>query len=396
MTINAPASLLLLLYELVAEGRGVQGTELRGTVQNDILKEYVARGNYIYPPGPSMRIDRPLRVRARRLPKWNARSRSPATTSARRARRRCRSSRSRSQSRIAPPRGGGCGRALAGRVRRAPLVLLQRAQPLLPGRGREVPRGAASLGVDHGRPLRRDEPEGAGASVPHADRPGRPSRPSSRRTTSCASRCRRSPPSPAVRNRSARTPTTRRSRSRPGALGADRLARGRSSRTRPAARTTDPLGNAFFVEELTGKLKQARELIERIDDLGGAVAAIEADVQREIEAPRRVQARAPAQGGGRTRRRRRQPLREADDEETELHRLDPESERRQGRAHRPYARRARRRYGGARARLGAGGGASAGNLLVPIRGALAAKCTVGEICNVLREEFGTYDAHLAR
>src|SRR5919201_626417 len=55
MTINAPASLLLLLYELVAEGQGVPADRLRGTVQNDILKEYIARGNYIFPPRPSMR-----------------------------------------------------------------------------------------------------------------------------------------------------------------------------------------------------------------------------------------------------------------------------------------------------------------------------------------------------
>src|SRR5204862_1026269 len=56
MTINAPAALLLLLYELVAEGQGVAGAELRGTVQNDVLKEYIARGNYIFPPRPSMRL----------------------------------------------------------------------------------------------------------------------------------------------------------------------------------------------------------------------------------------------------------------------------------------------------------------------------------------------------
>src|SRR5207245_1823364 len=56
MTINAPAALLLLLYELVAEGQGVRGDKLRGTVQNDVLKEYVARGNYIFPPRPSMPI----------------------------------------------------------------------------------------------------------------------------------------------------------------------------------------------------------------------------------------------------------------------------------------------------------------------------------------------------
>src|SRR5205823_14384509 len=56
MTINAPASLLLLLYELVAEQQGVPSTALTGTVQNDILKEYIARGNYIFPPRPSMRL----------------------------------------------------------------------------------------------------------------------------------------------------------------------------------------------------------------------------------------------------------------------------------------------------------------------------------------------------
>jgi methylmalonyl-CoA mutase N-terminal domain/subunit len=72
MTINAPASILLLLYELVAERQGVPGDRLRGTVQNDILKEYVARGNYIFPPRPSMRITTDLFAYCReRLPHWH-------------------------------------------------------------------------------------------------------------------------------------------------------------------------------------------------------------------------------------------------------------------------------------------------------------------------------------
>src|SRR5437868_9719688 len=72
MTINAPAALLLLLYELVAEEQGVASSELRGTVQNDILKEYVARGNYIFPPKPSMRLTTDLFAYcADRIPKWN-------------------------------------------------------------------------------------------------------------------------------------------------------------------------------------------------------------------------------------------------------------------------------------------------------------------------------------
>jgi methylmalonyl-CoA mutase N-terminal domain/subunit len=56
MTINAPAAILLLLYELVGEEQGVASDQLRGTVQNDVLKEYVARGNYIYPPEATMRL----------------------------------------------------------------------------------------------------------------------------------------------------------------------------------------------------------------------------------------------------------------------------------------------------------------------------------------------------
>ena len=72
MTINAPAALLLLLYELVAEEQGVGGDKLRGTVQNDILKEYIARGNYIFPPRPSMRLTTDLFAYAREhIPKWN-------------------------------------------------------------------------------------------------------------------------------------------------------------------------------------------------------------------------------------------------------------------------------------------------------------------------------------
>ena len=56
MTINAPASLLLLMYEIAGEEQGVDAARLRGTIQNDVLKEYIARGTYIYPPAPSIRL----------------------------------------------------------------------------------------------------------------------------------------------------------------------------------------------------------------------------------------------------------------------------------------------------------------------------------------------------
>ncbi len=72
MTINAPAAILLLLYELVGEEQGVASEELRGTVQNDVLKEYVARGNYIYPPEPTMRLTTDIfEYCAESVPKWN-------------------------------------------------------------------------------------------------------------------------------------------------------------------------------------------------------------------------------------------------------------------------------------------------------------------------------------
>ena len=72
MTINATAPILLALYVAVAEERGVPLEALRGTVQNDVLKEYIARGTYIYPPGPSLRLITDLVTwSAEHLPKWN-------------------------------------------------------------------------------------------------------------------------------------------------------------------------------------------------------------------------------------------------------------------------------------------------------------------------------------
>ena len=72
MTINAPASVLLLLYQLVGEEQGVDPAALTGTIQNDILKEYIARGTYIYPPEPSMRlITDTFAYCAEHLPRFN-------------------------------------------------------------------------------------------------------------------------------------------------------------------------------------------------------------------------------------------------------------------------------------------------------------------------------------
>ena len=72
MTINAPAAVLLLLYQLVAEEQGVPASALTGTIQNDVLKEYIARGTYIYPPAASLRLITDIfRYCRAEIPKWN-------------------------------------------------------------------------------------------------------------------------------------------------------------------------------------------------------------------------------------------------------------------------------------------------------------------------------------
>src|SRR3954454_18238430 len=72
MTINAPASVLLLLYQRVGEEQGVAASALTGTIQNDILKEYIARGTYIYPPKPSLRlVTDTFRYCRAEIPRWN-------------------------------------------------------------------------------------------------------------------------------------------------------------------------------------------------------------------------------------------------------------------------------------------------------------------------------------
>ncbi|MUH45280.1 MAG: methylmalonyl-CoA mutase [Actinobacteria bacterium] len=72
MTINAPAAVLLLLYQLVAEEQGISADQLNGTIQNDVLKEYIARGTYIYPPAQSLRLITDIFTYCRNeIPRWN-------------------------------------------------------------------------------------------------------------------------------------------------------------------------------------------------------------------------------------------------------------------------------------------------------------------------------------
>ena len=169
MTINATAAILLLLYELVAEEQGVDATRIGGTVQNDLLKEYAARGTYIYPPKPSMRIITDLFAYCgERIPRWNTISISGY---------HMREAGGTAAQEIAFTLANGIAYVQAAldaglrdrRLRAAAVVLLRVPHALLRG-GREVPRGTADVGADHDGAVRREGSAERDAAVPHADR----------------------------------------------------------------------------------------------------------------------------------------------------------------------------------------------------------------------------------
>ena len=178
MTINATASTLLAMYIVVAEERGIDRAQLSGTIQNDILKEYIARGTYIYPPEPSLAlvadIFRFCAARGAelesdldfRLP--HSRGRSDGCSGTGIHVRECHRVRE----------AGDRRRPRRRRVRAAPVVFLRRAQRSVRG-GREVSRRAAHLCAPHARPIQSERGQRA-AALSHADRRRRRSRRSSR------------------------------------------------------------------------------------------------------------------------------------------------------------------------------------------------------------------------
>jgi methylmalonyl-CoA mutase N-terminal domain/subunit len=395
MTINAPAALLLLLYQLVAEEQGVAASELRGTVQNDILKEYAARGNYIFPPRPSMRITTDLFAYCReRLPRWNTISISGY---------HMREAGSTAVQELAFTLAHGiayCDAAVAAGL--SPDEFGARLSFFFNAHNhffQEVAkfRAARRLWAEIMR-------ERFGATNPraqalrfHAQTGG---------STLTAQQPENNVVRVAIQALSAvcggaqsihtnafdealALPTERSARV---ALRTQQILAHEAGGTD----TADPLGGAYFLEALTQELEErARELIGRIDELGGAVAAIEEGfTQREIEEAAFQHERQVAAGEkvvvGVNRFQEGE-----EDEVIELHSLDPEAERRQ--IERTRRVRAERNAHGAEGALARVREAARGaeNLLPPMRDALAARCTVGEVCNVLREEFGTHDAHLA-
>jgi methylmalonyl-CoA mutase, N-terminal domain len=396
MTINAPAALLLLLYELVAEKQGVGGGDLRGTVQNDILKEYVARGNYIFPPRPSMRITTDLFTYCHeRLPKWNTISISGY---------HIREAGSTAAQELGFTLAHGiayCQAAVDAGL--SPDEFGERLSFFFNAHNhffQEVAKFRAAR-----RLWARIMRERFGAENPkaqalrfHAQTGG---------STLTAQQPENNIVRVAVQALSAVCGGAQsihtNSYDEALALPSERAAR-IALRTQQiladeagGTDTADPLGGSYFLESLTRELEErASALIARVDELGGAVAAIEQGfTQHEIEDAayeheRRIEAGERVVIGV-----NRFTEDEAGGEEIELHRLDPEAERRQ--VERTARVRRERDAAAAEAALAEVRSAARGaeNLLPPMRVALGAQCTVGEICTALREEFGTYDAHNA-
>jgi methylmalonyl-CoA mutase N-terminal domain/subunit len=391
MTINAPAALLLLLYELVAEKQGVGGEQLRGTVQNDVLKEYIARGNYIFPPRPSMRITTDLFAYcSEHIPRWNTISISGY---------HIREAGSTGVQELAFTLANGiayCQAAVDAGL--SPDEFGERLSFFFNAHNhffQEVAKFRAAR-----RLWARIMRDRFGATNPkalalrfHAQTGG---------STLTAQQPENNIVRVAVQALSAvcggaqsiHTNGYDEALALPSERAAHIALRTQQLLADEAGGTdtADPFGGSYFIEALTDELEaKAWELIERVDELGGAVTAIEQGfVQDEIEqAAFRWQ--QEVESGDRiivgVNR-----FTEGEEEEIELYRLDPAAERRQ--LERTVRIRAERNSEDAAEALGAVSDTARGkgNLLVPMREALRAGVTVGEICNALRDEFGMYDA----
>ncbi|MGZ4430463.1 MAG: acyl-CoA mutase large subunit family protein [Gaiellales bacterium] len=395
MTINAPGSLLLLLYQLVAEKQGVPSELLSGTVQNDILKEYIARGNYIFPAKPSMRLTvDTIRYCSEVLPRWNTISVSGY---------HIREAGSTAVQELAFTLDNGvayvqaavdAGLGVDAFARRLSFFFnahndfFQEVAKFRAARMLWAEMLRDRFGAQDERSLMLRFHAQTGGSTLTAQQPeNNIVRVAVQAFAAVCGGCQSLHTNGF--DEALALPTER---SATIALRTQQILATEAGGTD----TADPLGGSYYIEALTQALAdQARRLIAEIDRMGGAVAAIEAGwVQDQIEQSafafhQRVQSGEETivgvnrwAGEG--------------EEAIELHRLDSDSEQRQ----RMRTRQLREsRDGEAVERalaLVADAARSDRNLLPPMREALRGYATVGEVCGVLRGCWGTFDAQRAR
>ncbi len=389
MTINATAAILLLLYELVAEEQGVDPAVLGGTVQNDILKEYVARGTYVYPPRPSMRlITDTFAYCNEHLPSWNTISISGY---------HIREAGSTAVQEIAFTMANGIAYVEAARAAGldvdsfAPRLsffwnahnhLFEEVAKFRAARRMWARIMTERFGAtDERSKLLRFHTQTGGSTLTAQQ----PENNIVRVTVQALSAVLGGTQSLHTNgfDEALGLPTTKAAKI---ALRTQQIVGHESG----VADTVDPLAGSYFVEKLTDEVEKAAwEYLERIDAVGGAVAAIEAGfMQGEIEQAAYAYAKAVDDdekvvvGVNRF----------TDDElePTEVFPIDPTLQRSQ--VERTRKVRAERDRAAVDAALEDVSRAARGtaNLLVPMRVALKAMATLGEVSDVLRQEFGVY------
>jgi methylmalonyl-CoA mutase N-terminal domain/subunit len=389
MTINAPAAILLLLYQLVGEEQGTDPAELTGTVQNDVLKEYIARGTYIYPPRASLRITTDLFAYcARHLPRFNTISIS----------------------------GYHMAEAGATAVQEVAFTLsdaIAYVQAALDA-GLEVDAFAPRLSfffvarttlfeeVAKFRAARRVWADIMASRFGARDPRSRMLR--FHTQTAGVQLTAQQPLNNVVRvayqalaaalggTQSLHTNAYDEALALPSESAARLALRSQQvlANETGVADTVDPLAGSYFIERLTDEIDgRARELIAEVDRLGGAVAAIERGFQKEqIERSAYQELQAVESGGkvvvGVNR------YTEGEEEPVSLLHLDPTIAEAQAKSLAEV--RAQRDARAVLAALDDLRDAAAGqdNLLVPMREALRRMATVGEVSDVLREVFGVY------
>jgi methylmalonyl-CoA mutase N-terminal domain/subunit len=390
MTINAPAALLLLLYQLVGEEQGVDGTVLSGTTQNDVLKEYIARGTYIYPPMESLRLTSDIFAYCRKeLPRWNTISIS----------------------------GYHMAEAGATPVQEVAFTLAN---------GREYVRAAlaAGLGVDEFAPrlsfffvsrttLLEEVAKFRAARriwsrIMREEFGARDARSQMLRFHTQTAGVQLTAQQPEVNlvrvtvqglaavlggTQSLHTNSYDEAIALPTEKAARLALRTQQvlAHETDVTRTVDPFAGSYAVESLTDELEAAvLDLMARVEDLGGAVHAIEQGFQKnEIERSAYAIAREIDSSERTVVGVNRFTTEE--DEPYEPLRVDPAIEENQVR--RLEALRAARSADEVKRTVAAMRSAATGreNVLYPMKKALAARATVGEVCDALRDVWGVYE-----
>jgi methylmalonyl-CoA mutase N-terminal domain/subunit len=389
MTINAPAAILLLLYELVGEEQQVPSEALRGTVQNDILKEYAARGNFIYPPEGAMRLTTDIFAYCHKhVPKWNTISISGYHM-----------------------REKGCSA-----VQEVAFTLsngIAYVQAAIDA-GLEVDEFAPQLAfffnghnnvfqeIAKFRAIRRMWAEimrdRFGATNPRSQMVRFHTQTGGSTLTA------QQPENNIIRvalqgfaavcggTQSLHTNGFDEALGLPTEHSAKIALRTQQviAHESGAADTVDPFAGSYYIEALTDEIeRRANALVDKVEQLGGSVQAIEQGfIQREIEESafayhRRLQTKQDILVGV-------NEYVEEEELEVEILKIDPETESEQVERLKRFKQQRDQELVRSRLEDLRGTCRGEGNLLYPIKDALRDRATLGEVCGVMREEFGEY------